>query len=273
MDNWLAFLESLATEYELPARPRKLFLFQFDRRRKNMTVNEIREELYSMENSGELEESKYDDYRRRLYASFSEACPELMNAKKDKARILWKWLEERYLDWLQTNIPRSLDQIWQELWQSAAEGANVFGLITEKSLDSLGGIGESKQREKHPSEFSRIIKVGQSINLKTKPVSRGKIIILERNQTGDIYCLCPSYLGKENTLNKESLVLLEDFIMLYELDELQLLMVVDPELPSFNWLPISPEKSLQIGCEQLQDIFSRTTLSAKVWRNTYKVIA
>ncbi|PSB01853.1 hypothetical protein [Merismopedia glauca] len=268
MNHWSIFLESLGTEYKLSPSVRQLLLFQFAKERKHMSVQEIKTELERYD----INTERYDDHRKRLYEAFSETCSELTKVNRGKAQILWKWLEEVYPNWHKQHIPPTLDELWAYLWRSATEGSHIFGPITQKSLESLGGIGESREREKQPSEFPRLIKVGQSINLKVKPVSVAKIIILERNKTGNIYCLCPSYLGQENTLDKEPLVILEDFTMLEEPDELQLLMIVDPELPSFDWFPISEEKSLQIGCEQLQDIFSRTTLSAKVWRNTYKVI-
>jgi hypothetical protein len=270
MNKWLNFLESIATEYKLPPAPRKLFLFHFDRERKNWSIKKIENDFLTIEST--INSNNFDDYRKRLYSAFEESCLDLQDKKRNKADILWKWLEERYSDWIEQNIPSTLDEIWHKLWEIGEDRSDVFGLITPKSLKSLG-IASTIERINYPSEFSNVIEVGSSINIKVNPVTSGEIILLERNQpTGNIYCLCPSYLRLENSLSDEPLIIFDDFMTIDEPDRVQLLMLVAPELPQFDWFPKMDGASLQIESEELKDVLVQTTLGGRIWRNAYTVV-
>ncbi|PSB56462.1 hypothetical protein [Chamaesiphon polymorphus] len=269
MDRWLNFLESLATECKLPPAPRKLFLFHFDLDRKQMSVEEIEKNFLAANPT--LNSNNFDDYRKRLYFTFEEFCLELQNKQRNKAATLWQWLEDRYADWAKQNIPASLDEIWQQLWQIGEDRSDVFGIVTPRSLQSLG-IASTVEEINYPSEFSSTIEVGNSINIKVNPVVSGKIMLLERSQTGNVYCLCPSHLSSENTLSDRSLIIFDNFITIDEPDRVQLLMLTAPKLPQFDWFPTARGESLQIDREQLTDVLVHITLDGKVWRNTYTVI-
>jgi hypothetical protein len=269
MNKWLNFLESLATKYQLPPSPRKLFLFHFAQERRNWSSKKIEDNFLSINPT--KNNNNFDDYRRRLYSTFEESCFDLQDKSRNKADILWQWLEEQYPDWLKQNIPSTLDEIWQQLWEIGEDRSDVFGLITPKSLKSLG-IASTIERINYPSEFSNLIEVGSSINIKVNPVTSGEIILLERNQTGNIYCLCPSYLRLENSLSNEPLIILEDFMTIDEPDRVQLLMLVAPELPQFDWFPKMDGASLQIESEELKDVLVQTTLGGRIWRNAYTVV-
>jgi hypothetical protein len=272
MSEWKKFLQSIADEHHLPPLPRILFLFQFDRERRNWSVKKIEEEFLKI-NQGTS--NNFDDYRKRMYGALAFWCPELASDPRNKADIVWQSLEEKYPTWIRKNIPPNLDEIWQRLWADGEDGSDMFGPITQASLKTLGGIGDEIERTNSSSEFFRFLKRGAAIKIKVNPVVSGEIIILERNQQGHIFCLCPSYIQKEYFLTDRPLLIPagEEFVSMEEPDVLQLCMVTASQLPRFDWLPLTNKQSLQIKSNELKDVLEQSISisSAKIWINSYIV--
>jgi hypothetical protein len=276
MIKWQQFLESMADECSLPPSPRQLFLFQFAREHRNWSVERIEEEFIKV---NKVNSHNFDDYRRRLYAILESRVTNLDPDSRNKSNIVWKYLEEIYPSWIEQNISSDLDRIWQDMWAIGEERADIFGPVTEASmttasLATLGGIGDRIENLNNPSEFSRNLVVGTSIKIKVKPVVSGKIIILERNQCGQIFCLCPSYIQQENDLVDRSLLIPagRDFVLMDEPDVLQLCMIVSPQLPQFDWLPLTEDRSLEITSNELKDVLKESRLATNIWITSYRII-
>jgi hypothetical protein len=268
MSPWQDFLESIANRYKIPPLPRKLFLFQFSQERKAWSIKNIEDKFNSV---NQVSKDNFDDYRKRLYFILEDYCSELCEVKGGKSNVLWRCLEREYPQWIQENIPLTLDELWQELWVHGKERPDVLGLITKSKLEVLS-IGEEVERMNMGTEFSRVVQVGESIKIKVNPVASGEVIVLERNQRGSIYCLCPSYLQKENSLNSQPLIIPDEFIALNVPDVVQLWMLVSPHPLPFSWFPMSKEQQLKIDCEELKDVLGILTMDGSAWRNTYTVI-
>lgn len=268
MNPWQDFLESIANRYKIPPLPRKLFLFQFSQERRTWNIKTIEDEF---NHTYQVNSDNFDDYRRRLYAILEGYCLELYEVKKGKSDILWRHLEQKYPEWAQVNVPLTLDELWQELWVKAEERLDILGPITKNKSEVLS-MGEEVEKMNTSSEFARVIQVGESIKIKVNPVATGEIIILERDQRGNVYCLCPSYLQKENSLNNQPLIIPDEFITLHAPDAVQLWMLVNPHPLIFSWFPMSKEQQLKIDCEELKDVLEVLTIDGKAWCNTYTVI-
>jgi hypothetical protein len=258
MDKWSLFLENIADQYSLPPSPKKLFLYHFNRERRNWTVTEIEKEFISINNVTSI---NFDDYRRRLYALFEKDCPELIDASRNKSYILWVWLEEKYKEWVTENSPPDINELWEELLKSAVDGRDIFGPIVINNVLPTLGLGTAIEETFNISEFRHKIRVGDSIQLKISPIINGKILLLEKNKIGKVYCLCPSFIKPENTLIDSPLIFPDRPISLNEPDHLSLLLVIFQELPSFNWLPMIKGQSLEIGYQELQQVQNHPQIS------------
>jgi hypothetical protein len=272
MNPWQDFLESIANRYKIPPSPRKLFFFQFSQECRTWSIKTIEDEFNRIY---QVNSDNFDDYRKRLYAILEEYCLELGEAKRGKSDILWRHLEQKYPEWAQANIPLTIDELWQELWIKAEERLDILGPINQNKLEVLS-MGDEVERMNTNSEFSRVLQVGESIKIKVNPIAIGEIVVLERDQRGHVYCLCPSYLQKKNSLNSHPLIISDKFITLHTPDIVQLWMLVTPDPLTFNWFPMSQEQSLKIGCKELKDVLEILTkiltINGKAWCNTYRVI-
>jgi hypothetical protein len=220
------------------------------------------------DNDGCLHEKLAGDYKRHLIDDESQnagkifrqtlaaICAKLeeMGCPPSEGADRWKncryWLREvMFKEWAKEQRliePKSLEQCWQEL----KEKVNTTTGLTVLEICGLSNMGARTNRKR------REIIVNSNLIYRVDSPTTGHLILFEREPNGTIVCLCPSefapdsyYPGKETKLPHP-----DSEYQYFGSDELgweQLVAVITPELPPFQWLEDSRQEALEANQEHL----------------------
>jgi Domain of unknown function (DUF4384) len=162
-----------------------------------------------------------------------------------------KWAKEQGLI-----KPLTIEECWKELKtkaensQSTTDKEKQSELIVEKWEPQLADMGARRniKRQQFPANSDLTYRV-------ISPQS-GHLMLFEREPNGTIICLCPSefapssyHAGKETVLPHP-----DSEYESFGSDELgweQLLAVITPELPPFQWLEDSRQEALEVNQDHL----------------------
>ncbi|TAG74910.1 MAG: DUF4384 domain-containing protein [Oscillatoriales cyanobacterium] len=148
--------------------------------------------------------------------------------------------------------PRTIEECWNELKtkvensQPTKAGEIQSELIVEKWEPRLSGMGARRniKRQQFPAN--------SDLTYRVISPQVGHLILFEREPNGTIVCLCPSefarssyHAGKETKLPHADSE--DKFFGSDELGWEQLLAVITPELPPFQWLEDSRQKALEVN--------------------------
>jgi len=201
---------------------------------------------------------------------------EEMGCPPSKGAGRWKncryWLrEEMFAQWAKEQgliKPKSIDECWQELKEKVA---HQEGLTVE--IPALGNMGARPNRKRHE------IPVNSNLIYRVDFPKPGHLMLFEREPNGTIVCLCPSefapeseYQGKETKLPHP-----DSEYQYFGSDELgweQLLAVITPELPPFQWLEDSRQEALEVDRDHLAGIldYVNSQTNAEVLYTEYWVV-
>jgi hypothetical protein len=200
-------------------------------------------------------------YRQTL-ASICDKMEE-MGCPPSKGADRWKncrrWLREEMFEQCKEQgliKPRTIEECWNELKtkvknsQPAKAGEMQSELIVEKWEPRLSDMGARRniKRQQFPANSDLTYRV---ISPKV-----GHLILFEREPNGTIICLCPSEFAPSSYhAGKETKLPLPDSeYESFGSDELgweQLLAVITPELPPFQWLEDSRQEALEVNQDHL----------------------
>jgi hypothetical protein len=202
-----------------------------------------------------IDEEKSQDAAQIYRQQLASICAKLeeMGCPPSEGADRWKncryWLREvMFKEWAKEQgliKPKSIDECWQEL---KGKCNNTTGLKVKKP--SLSDMGARLNRNRQ--EF----KVNTDLFYQIDSPKTGHLMLFEREPNGTIVCLCPSefapdsyYPGKETKLPHP-----DSEYQYFGSDELgweQLVAVITPELPPFQWLEESRKEALEVNQEHL----------------------
>ncbi len=213
-------------------------------------------------------------YRQNL-SSISDkleemGCPPSTGADRWKNCRLWL-REEMFKQWAKEQgliKPLTIEDCWNELKAKGKSSQSITGkiesqLIVEKWEPQLSKMGARPNinRQSFPLNSDLIYKV-------ISP-QVGHLLLFEQEPNGTIVCLCPSefapstsYLGKEVQLPH-----IDSEYMTFGSDEIgseQLIAVIIPELPPFQWLEDSRQEALELNQEHLAEVLDYVNSQTKV---------
>jgi hypothetical protein len=296
-DHEKEFLEAMATKFCWNGKTRIVFLQRFCE--KNAELND---KALADEWQGELlEGSKKQDKDPAATKKSIDAAAIILRDRlqvicdklKDEGcdfgeteRGRWKigkaWLQEvKFPEWAKKQgliKPRTIEECWNELKTKAknsqprTDQEKQSELIVEIWEPQLGSMGNRRniKRQQFPVNSDLIYRV-------ISP-QVGHLILFEREPKGTIVCLCPSeYAPSSYHAGKETKLPHPDYES-FGLDELgweQLLAVIIPELPSFQWLEDSRQKALEVNQDHLAGILDYVNgqTNAEVLYTEYLVVA
>jgi len=258
------FLEAMATKFCLTGKTRIVFLHRFCE--KNAELND---KASADEWQGELLEGtkKQDKDPAATKKSVDAAaiilrdrlqviCDKLKDegcdfgeTEKGRWKIGKAWLQKvKFPEWAKEQRlikPKSIDECWQELKEKVN---SKTGLTVEIPVLSNMGAIPNHNRHKIPVNSNLIFRVDSP--------KVGHLILFEREPNGKIFCLCPSefapstYHGGKETKLPHS----DSEYKFFGSDELgweQLIAVITPELPPFQWLDDSRKEALEVNQDHL----------------------
>ncbi|MEY3869788.1 MAG: hypothetical protein RLZZ338_3679 [Cyanobacteriota bacterium] len=225
-----------------------------------------------------IDEEKIQDAAQIYRQQLASICAKLeeMGCPPSEGADRWKncreWLrEERFKQWAKEEgliKPKSIDECWQELKDKVN---NTTGLKVE--------IPEVRKLGNRPNSKRDKIKVNTDLFYRVESQKTGHLMLFEREPNGTIVCLCPSEFAPESYhAGKETVLPHPDSEYQYfgsdELGWEQLVAVITPELPPFQWLEDSRQEALEVNQDHLAGLLDYVNgqTNAEVLYTEYLVI-
>jgi Domain of unknown function (DUF4384) len=207
-----------------------------------------------------IDEKKSQDVGQIYRQTLAAICDKMeeMGCPPSTGTDRWKncryWLrEEMFAQWAKEQglippddpEPPDTEQCWQELKEKVN---TTTGLTVE--IPALSNMGARPNRKRHE------IPVNSDLIYRVDSPKTGHLILFEREPNGTIVCLCPSEFAPESYhAGKETVLPHPDSEYQYfgsdELGWEQLLAVITPELPPFQWLEDSRQEALEVNQDHL----------------------
>ncbi|WP_051470196.1 DUF4384 domain-containing protein [Fischerella sp. PCC 9605] len=219
---------------------------------------------------------------RQEFANFKAVFINVANRTRNPAEVirdqkiddLQKKLDkiQQQLDHYLAHPPLTLNELWQEL--------KAFGFRTDKMGVVL--VQEETLGMWTPqSTYPKLVSLGSRIRFELNIESTGYLLLLEKNTSGEVWCLCPSFLAPQPYLSagKNSLPQQDAPITSFQLEGApgleQILAVMSKEAPSIKWLPQGSDEPLQLNEGYLIELLKYVNQSedCKVLYTEYTVTA
>ncbi|MCC3445313.1 MAG: DUF4384 domain-containing protein [Microcoleus sp. PH2017_29_MFU_D_A] len=293
------FLAAMATKFGFTGKNLIVFLLRFCEKDAESNDRTLADEWQGELLEGTKKEEKNpNDTKKSVDAAaailrdrLQVICDKLKDegcdfGKTERGR--WKigkaWLQKvKFPEWAKEQgliKPRTIEECWNELKtkvensQPTKAGEIQSELIVEKWEPRLSGMGARRniKRQQFPAN--------SDLTYRVISPQVGHLILFEREPNGTIVCLCPSefarssyHAGKETKLPHADSE--DKFFGSDELGWEQLLAVITPELPPFQWLEDSRQKALEVNQEHLAEIldYLNGQTNAEVLYTEYLVVA
>ncbi|WP_377477210.1 MAG: DUF4384 domain-containing protein [Microcoleus anatoxicus] len=283
------FIDAMVNRFKFSAKKDLVFRSRFIKDHDGY-LHEPLAQKYKKKLVDEDNEANAGQIFRQTLASICDKLEELeeMGCPPSKGADRWKncryWLrEEMFAQWAKEQgliKPRTIEECWNELKtkaensQPTTDKEKQSELIVEKWEPQLADMGARRniKRQQFPANSDLTYRV-------ISPQS-GHLMLFEREPNGTIICLCPSEFARSSYhAGKETKLPLPDSeYESFGSDELgweQLLAVITPELPPFQWLEDSRKEALEVNPEHLAGILDYVNgqTNAEVLYTQYLVVA
>jgi len=284
------FIDAMINRFNLSAKKdlvfRKRFIKDNDGCLHELLAQKCKKQLVDEDN-----EAKAGQIFRQTLASICAKLEELEEMKcpasegPDRWKNCRRWLrEEMFAQWAKEQGligggDPDTEQCWKELKtkaensQSTTDKEKQSELIVEKWEPQLADMGARRniKRQQFPAN--------SDLTYRVISPQVGHLILFEREPNGTIICLCPSEFARSSYhAGKETKLPLPDSeYESFGSDELgweQLLAVITPELPPFQWLEDSRQEALEVDRDHLAGIldYVNSQTNAEVLYTEYWVV-
>lgn len=253
------FLEAMATRFGFTGKNRLIFEKRFLEDNAGVTHAQLAEMYKTKLIAG----TKNSDAAQILRQQVKAICGKLEAAGCPPSAGIepWKgakrWLrEDIFPEWaksqglIATTSPSS-DELWQEIKAKVNTSNELEVVVVESKIGELGA-----RRKRH----QKIVPLDSDIEFHLQLDSAGYLILLEREPSGIIGCLCPSEYAPQlhRPLGKMILPQFPPSPYRYfgadEVGREQLIALITPELPPFDWLSSSHDEDLNLEKEHLNGL-------------------
>ncbi|MFB2970157.1 DUF4384 domain-containing protein [Aerosakkonema sp. BLCC-F183] len=242
------FLEAMAKCFGFKDKCKLVFLERFRQANDDLENKELAEVLQdNLLEPGEIPskaEFALRDYLKQIYKKLEAAGCDFNGAKKDKCEIAKAWLREtRYQQWLKE------DYFWDKL--------KAKGKLTNQMGAMLVKVSDLGLRHQEKSPYVKSVPRGSDIKIGINLAREGYLILLEREPSGVVCCLCPSEYAPNSRCAAGVMVLPQYPPSEYatfgsdEVGREQILALITQELPPLDWLEKSKEEALELDREHL----------------------
>lgn len=244
------FLEAKAKEWFLKEHHQRVFiqrLLQSNNDLSNESLAEVLEKnLLEASKSKDAVQVMRDILSKNIFPKLeAEGCPS-GEATKDKREIAQAWLRENiYPDWL-------FNYCWQQL-SSRAIPTQKMGPVLAETPATLGARRKKSYLKEVPKDSDILFKVDLD--------SPGHLLLLEREPTGVVCCLCPSEYAPKMNLSAGEAIFPQPGApdSTFGSDEVgleQWLAVISPNEFTFDWLAQSKIEALELNNEHLLGLWN-----------------
>ncbi|MBD1922431.1 DUF4384 domain-containing protein [Microcoleus sp. FACHB-831] len=158
-----------------------------------------------------------------------------------------QWAKEQGLV---TPPPFTIDKIWQQLKTKAID-SNLLEVVIGKELRELPTLGNRRNNSR------KSVPLNSDIKYQVKVEREGYLILLEREPSGVVCCLCPSEYAPNSRCATGVMVLPQYPPSPYstfgsdEVGREQILAVITQKLPPIDWLKKSKDEALELDRDHL----------------------
>ncbi|XWK85750.1 MAG: DUF4384 domain-containing protein [Phormidium sp.] len=252
------FLDGMATRFGFTGKNSLIFEKRFLEGNKNLTHEELATKFAEKLIKGTEDGDPYRIFRQQL----SKICEKLEAAgcPPSKGVDRWKnakrWLREVvFPQWakeqgLVTPPPFTIDQIWQQLKAKAID-SNLLEVVLAEELREVPTLGARRNKS------CKTVPVNSDIQYQVKVEREGYLILLEREPSGVICCLCPSEYAPNSRCAAGVMVLPQYPPSEYatfgsdEVGREQILALITQDLPPLDWLEKSKDEALELDRDRL----------------------
>lgn len=270
-DNEKQFLEEIAQEWGFKDRCKLVFVQRFISRDEKLDNNALADDL---EDNLKKDDSDVDHQRvltdclsKTIFPKMQRKGCDFNGAHKDKCPIAKQWLKEIvYPQWLKQTL-------WKQL-KTKTTAKNKMGVVLAGNLGNLG------LRHKTPSPYLNEVSKGSDILFKVNLDQPGHLILLEREPSGGMCCICPSEYAPEFQVKGGEITLPQyppspypAFTATEEGQE-QILAVITPDKPSLDWLEKSQQEGLELDHQHLDELLTyvENYSNSQVFYTEYQVV-
>lgn len=179
------------------------------------------------------------DCLKQIYSKLEAEGCNSKEAKTDKRPIAKSWLRGTiYPQWLK-------EHLWEQL-KATATPTNKMGPV----LAELATLGMRRK-------YLKTVPLGSEIKFHVNLDREGYLILLEREPSGILCCLCPSEYAPESHRPAGVTVLPQPSSLYFGADEEgceQILALITQELPPLDWLPNGSEEPLELSVSHLNEL-------------------
>jgi len=278
------FLQAMATQFCFAGKTRLVFVERFCEKNADSNdqtlANHYRVEL--LEGSRKEGAQPATVLRDRLKA----ICDKLEEEGCDFGATTtgrWKvgkaWLRrEHFPQWAKAQglIAETLltfEQLWDQL-KAKATSTNKMGMVLAPQLATAA------MTHSEPSDYLKTVPLHSDILFKANLDCKGYLILLERDPSGAVCCVCPSNYAPDSryTLNEMTLPQFPPSryraFTATEPGKEQLLALITQELPPLAWLEQNKQKILKLDRPHLQELWEylQGVSASQVFYTDYRVI-
>ncbi|WP_449418673.1 hypothetical protein [Phormidium nigroviride] len=182
-----------------------------------------------------------------------------------------KWAKERGLI---AETLLNFEQMWENL-KTKATRTNKMGVVLAPQLTTSG------LTHPEPSDYLESVPINSDILFKANLDCQGHLILLEREPSGAVCCVCPSKYAPDSryTLNQMTLPQFppspHPAFTATELGKEQLLALITQDLPPLAWLGESKQKVVKLDRPHLQELLDYLdgVSQSQVFYTEYRVMA
>jgi hypothetical protein len=197
-----------------------------------------------------------DRWGKAICRKLAEDGCDFNGATKGRWKVAKRWLREVvFPQWakeqgLVTPPPFTIDQIWQQLKAKAID-SNLLEVVLAEELREVPVLGARRNKSR------KTVPVNSDIKYEVKVEREGYLILLEREPSGVVCCLCPSEYAPNSRCAAGVMVLPQYPPSEYatfgsdEVGREQILALITQELPPLDWLGKSKEEALQLDRDHL----------------------
>ena len=197
-----------------------------------------------------------DRWRLAICPKLAEEGCDFNGATRGRWKIAKRWLREViFPQWakeqgLVTPPPFTLDEIWQQLKAKAID-SNLLEVVLAEELREVPVLGARRNKSR------KTVPVNSDIKYEVKVEREGYLILLEREPSGVVCCLCPSEYAPNSRCDAGVMVLpqcppsKDSTFGSDEVGREQILALITQELPPLDWLEKSKEKALELDRDHL----------------------
>jgi Domain of unknown function (DUF4384) len=249
-DNEEMFLNAQADQWGFKDRCKLVFVERFRSSNDDLThdalADILEENLKATKSKPKYHQQILKDYlTKNIFMKMAEQGCDFKS--RDKCLIAKQWLEEIvYPQWLK-------ETLWKQL-KTKTTARNKVGPVLAGSVGNLG--------LRHQKPFLDEVPLNSDILFKVNLDQPGHLILLEREPSGGMCCVCPSEYAPEFQVKGGEITLPQyppspypAFTATEEGQE-QILAVITPDKPSLNWLAKSQKEALELDHEHLFELLS-----------------